>query len=153
MPRRVFSVPFQALLGLLFLALPFANLIGTNHDDVWVWIGIVVGMIILSPFAVALIAGSAHSLLFSGQPGHRRGMIFGYLLGLIGGAAIHAGLIALYLGAGLKPDAVFLLLGGAMVADALLFVAGYRMRSPRVEPLRLRPRLRTDPRTGRRPAA
>ncbi len=153
MPKRALAFLFQLFLGLGFLVLPFANLIGTNHDDIWVWIGIVVGMLLLSPIAVASITGSAHTLLFSGQPGHRRGMTLGYLIALIGGAAIHAGLIALYLAAGLKLEFVLLLFGGAAIADAMLFVAGYRLKTPRIEPVRLRPRATPGPRTGHRPAA
>jgi hypothetical protein len=153
MPKRIFAILLQATLGLALFALPFANLIGTNPNDVWVWIGIVVGMIILAPFAVAFLTGCAHSLILAGRPGHRRGMALGYLLGIAGGAAVHAGLVALYLSAGFKLDAVILLFGGAVIADVLLFVAGYRMRTPRIEPLRLRPRATPDRRTGRRPAA
>ena len=131
MPKRALAFLIQLTLGLGFLALPFANLIGTNHNDVWVWIGVVVGMLLLTPLAVALIAGSAHSLLFSGQPGHRRGMLFGYLIALMGGAAIHAGLIALYLTTGLKLEFVLLLFGAGWALLTVVFAQRAPDKRPR----------------------
>lgn len=131
MLRKSLAVLFQATLALLFLALPFACLIQSSIDDPWPWIGVMVGLILLSPWAAACGTGSVVSALRSGQPGHKSGMVVGYLMAMIGGSAIHIGLLFFYCSGQVDLDAAIALMACAVVADVALFAFGYRLRARR----------------------
>jgi len=129
MLRRPIAVLTQAALAFGFLGLPFACLIQSSINDPWPWLGVMLGLILFSPLAAACGTGSVVSALRSGQPGHRSGMVAGYLTAMIGGSAIHIGLLFLYCSGQVDLDPAIALMTCAVIADVLLFLLGYRAGS------------------------